>query len=110
MLPLQLLTQTCSMTSRSSRFRSIGSTRNICKKPGVEDRRHPAFMLFFDGQLGLSITPTSDDVLCIKAHTPAQQSLFQTAWFVEGLLSQTLIVHIDRTEDPSSEQPSCRWR
>lgn len=31
------------------------------------------------------------------AKTPAAQSLFQTGWFVEGLLSQTLIVHIIRT-------------
>jgi Mg2+-importing ATPase len=32
-----------------------------------------------------------------KANSPAQQSLFQTGWFVEGLLTQTLIVHIIRT-------------
>ena len=32
-----------------------------------------------------------------KANTPAHQSLFQSAWFVEGLLSQTLIVHMIRT-------------
>lgn len=32
-----------------------------------------------------------------KANTPAHQSLFQTGWFVEGLLSQTLIVHLIRT-------------
>ncbi|MCZ2154569.1 MAG: cation transporting ATPase C-terminal domain-containing protein [Bryobacterales bacterium] len=31
------------------------------------------------------------------AKTPASQSLFQSGWFVEGLLSQTLIVHIIRT-------------
>jgi Mg2+-importing ATPase len=31
------------------------------------------------------------------AKDPAQQSLFQSAWFVEGLLSQTLIVHVIRT-------------
>jgi len=31
------------------------------------------------------------------ARTPAAQSLFQSAWFVEGLLSQTLIVHVIRT-------------
>ncbi len=33
-----------------------------------------------------------------KANTPEHQSLFQTGWFVEGLLSQTLIVHIIRTK------------
>jgi len=31
------------------------------------------------------------------ARTAAGQSLFQSGWFVEGLLSQTLIVHIIRT-------------
>ncbi|MBB2148704.1 magnesium-translocating P-type ATPase [Pedobacter gandavensis] len=32
-----------------------------------------------------------------KANSPAYQTLFQTGWFVEGLLSQTLIVHMIRT-------------
>jgi Mg2+-importing ATPase len=31
------------------------------------------------------------------AKTPEAQSLFQSGWFVEGLLSQTLVVHIIRT-------------
>lgn len=31
------------------------------------------------------------------ANTESQQSLFQSGWFVEGLLSQTLIVHLIRT-------------
>jgi Mg2+-importing ATPase len=33
-----------------------------------------------------------------KANSPAQQKLFQSGWFVEGLLSQTLIVHMVRTQ------------
>jgi len=33
----------------------------------------------------------------LGANTPAEQKLFQTGWFVESLLSQTLIVHIIRT-------------
>ena len=32
-----------------------------------------------------------------KANSPEHQSLFQSAWFVESLLSQTLIVHMIRT-------------
>jgi Mg2+-importing ATPase len=32
-----------------------------------------------------------------RANSAETQSLFQSAWFVEGLLSQTLIVHIIRT-------------
>ncbi|WP_291580587.1 magnesium-translocating P-type ATPase [Clostridium sp. UBA6640] len=33
-----------------------------------------------------------------KANTPAMQTLFQSGWFIEGLLSQTLIVHMIRTK------------
>jgi Mg2+-importing ATPase len=32
------------------------------------------------------------------ANTPARQTLFQSGWFVEGLLTQTLIVHTIRTQ------------
>ncbi|EEI90270.1 magnesium-importing ATPase [Sphingobacterium spiritivorum ATCC 33300] len=32
-----------------------------------------------------------------KANSPEHQSLFQSGWFVEGLLSQTLIIHMIRT-------------
>jgi len=32
-----------------------------------------------------------------KANSPANQSLFQSGWFIEGLLSQTLIIHMIRT-------------
>lgn len=31
------------------------------------------------------------------ANTPVHQSLFQSGWFIEGLVSQTLIVHLIRT-------------
>ena len=33
-----------------------------------------------------------------KANSPKYQSLFQSGWFIEGLLSQTLIVHMIRTK------------
>ncbi|WP_425291508.1 magnesium-translocating P-type ATPase [Aquamicrobium lusatiense] len=32
------------------------------------------------------------------ANSPDQQSLFQSGWFIEGLLSQTLVVHMLRTQ------------
>lgn len=32
-----------------------------------------------------------------NARTPARASLFQTGWFVESLLTQTLIIHVIRT-------------
>src|ERR1019366_9254898 len=32
-----------------------------------------------------------------KANAPANQALFQSGWFIESLLTQTLIVHMIRT-------------
>ena len=32
------------------------------------------------------------------ANTPGQQTLFQSGWFVEGLMTQTLVVHMIRTQ------------
>ena len=34
------------------------------------------------------------------ANSVEHQALFQSGWFIEGLLSQTLVVHMLRTEDP----------
>jgi Mg2+-importing ATPase len=44
-----------------------------------------------------------------KAQTPATQSLFQSGWFVEGLLSQTLIVHMIRTRRIPFIQSRASW-
>jgi len=41
--------------------------------------------------------------------TDAHQSLFQSAWFVEGLLSQTLIVHMIRTAKIPFIQSRASW-
>ncbi len=44
-----------------------------------------------------------------KAQTPANESLFQSGWFIEGLLSQTLIVHMIRTRRIPFFQSRASW-
>lgn len=57
------------------------------------------FMLCF-GPLSSLFDLTTFGLLwfVFQANTPAGQSLFQSGWFLEGLLSQTLIVHVLRTQ------------
>jgi Mg2+-importing ATPase len=43
------------------------------------------------------------------ANTPEQQTLFQTGWFVVGLLTQTLIVHMIRTPKIPFLQSRASW-
>jgi Mg2+-importing ATPase len=56
------------------------------------------FMLFF-GPVSSIFDYVTFALLwfALKADVPERQSLFQSGWFVEGLLSQTLIVHMIRT-------------
>jgi len=58
------------------------------------------------GRFMLCFGPLSSlfDILCFgtmwwifQANTPEHQTLFQSGWFVVGLLTQTLIVHMIRT-------------
>ncbi|CEJ14074.1 Magnesium-transporting ATPase, P-type 1 [bacterium YEK0313] len=43
------------------------------------------------------------------ANAPEHQSLFQSGWFIEGLLSQTLIVHMIRTQKIPFVQSTAAW-
>jgi P-type Mg2+ transporter len=43
------------------------------------------------------------------ARTPAQAALFQTGWFVESLLTQTLIIHVIRTNRIPFFQSRASW-
>ena len=44
-----------------------------------------------------------------KAVTPSHASLFQTGWFVESLLTQTLIIHVIRTNKVPFLQSRAAW-
>lgn len=44
-----------------------------------------------------------------KANVPAAQTLFQSGWFIEGLLSQTLVVHMIRTRRIPFLQSRASW-
>ncbi len=45
----------------------------------------------------------------LHANTSEEQTLFQSGWFIEGLLSQTLIVHMIRTRRISFIQSRPSW-
>ena len=45
----------------------------------------------------------------VGCNSPEHQSLFQSGWFIEGLLSQTLIVHMIRTRKIPFIQSRATW-
>ena len=99
MLPMHLLVQNLLYDVSQIAIPFDNVDEDMLKKP---QRWQPAdvgrFMLFFG--------PISSifDILtfCLmwyvfQANTPENQTLFQSGWFVVGLLTQTLIVHMIRT-------------
>jgi P-type Mg2+ transporter len=68
------------------------------------------FMMFF-GPISSIFDYVTFAVLWFffHANTPASASMFQSGWFVEGLLSQTLIVHMIRTRRIPFVQSRASW-
>jgi len=99
MLPLQLLTQNLLYDISQIAIPFDNVDEELLKKP---QRWQPGdvgrFMMFF-GPIS-SIFDITTFVLMwfvFSANTVAKQALFQSGWFVVGLLTQTLIVHMIRT-------------
>ncbi|WP_374624178.1 magnesium-translocating P-type ATPase [Pandoraea sp.] len=111
MLPLQLLTQNLLYDLSQTTIPFDHVDEEQLTRP---QRWNPAdlsrFMVFFG--------PISSifDVLTFAAmwhwfgaNGAAHQTLFQSGWFVEGLLSQTLIVHLIRTRRIPFVQSRAAW-
>ncbi|KNC07304.1 magnesium ABC transporter ATPase [Pantoea sp. RIT-PI-b] len=74
--------------------------REFLRKPRKWDARNiKRFMLWIGPTSSIfDITTFALMWYVFAANTPEMQSLFQSGWFIEGLLSQTLVVHMLRTQ------------
>lgn len=99
MLPMHLLVQNLLYDFSQLAIPFDNVDEELLKKP---QSWNPAeigrFMLFF-GPISSIFDITTYAVMwfVFSANTPEAQTLFQSGWFVEGLLTQTLIVHMIRT-------------
>ena len=99
MLPVQLLTQNLLYDISQTAIPFDDVDKEYLEKPRKwEIGEIGRFMIFFGPISSLFDYGTFAIMwFYFKAQTPAAQSLFQSGWFIEGLLSQTLIVHMIRT-------------
>ena len=100
MLPLQILTQNLLYDVSQSSIPWDTMDKDFLEKPKKWDAGSIKKFMVYIGPLSSIFDYITFAVMffIFKANTPEHQSLFQTGWFVEGLLSQTLIVHIIRTK------------
>ncbi|WP_370868842.1 cation transporting ATPase C-terminal domain-containing protein [Polaromonas sp.] len=111
MLPLQLLVQNLlyDVSQIAIPFDKVDA--ELVKKPlswNPDDIRR--FMIFF-GPISSIFDVTAFVVMwyVFKANSVENQALFQSGWFVVGLLTQTLIVHMIRTPRTPFIQSRAAW-
>lgn len=100
MLPVQLLTQNLLYDISQTTIPWDKMDEDFLKEPKKWDASSIQRFMFFIGPIS-SIFDFATFALMFyyfKANSPELQSFFQTGWFIEGLLSQTLIIHMIRTK------------
>jgi len=100
MLPIHLLIQNLLYDFSQLSIPVDTMDPEFLKKPRKWEAKGISRFMIFIGPISSIFDITTFLVMWFVFHatTPAMQSLFQSGWFVEGLLSQTLIVHMIRTQ------------
>ncbi len=81
------------------------------RKPRIWDSSDISRFMFWIGPISSIFDITTYIVMWwfFKAQSPETAALFQSGWFIEGLLSQTLIVHMIRTRKIPFIQSRASW-
>ncbi|WP_183557470.1 magnesium-translocating P-type ATPase [Mucilaginibacter sp. SP1R1] len=99
MLPIQILINNLLYDISQTSIPWDSMDADFIDQPQKWDARGISKFMLFIGPISSIFDYATFAVMwfVFKANSPAHQNLFQTAWFVESLLSQTLIVHMIRT-------------
>ncbi|MEJ2379454.1 MAG: magnesium-translocating P-type ATPase, partial [Pseudolabrys sp.] len=100
MLPIQLLTQNLLYDISQISIPWDDVDKDYLKVPRKWDAGGVARFMVFIGPISSIFDVVTFVVMwhVFGANSVAEQALFQSGWFIEGLLSQTLIVHMIRTQ------------
>ncbi len=111
MLPLQLLVQNLLYDISQISIPWDTMDEEFIEKPQQWSARGISRFMIFIGPISSIFDYTTFAILFFffKANSAEHQSLFQSGWFVEGLLSQTLIVHMIRTRKIPFIQSWATW-
>ncbi|MFI4982527.1 MAG: cation transporting ATPase C-terminal domain-containing protein, partial [Nevskiales bacterium] len=100
MAPIQVLTNNLLYDFSQTAIPTDNVDAEYLAKPRRWEIRHIAQFMLFIGPISSIFDYATYFTMyyVFHAQTVAAASLFQTGWFVESLLSQTLIIHIIRTQ------------
>ena len=111
MLPIHLLLQNLMYDISQTAIPFDNVDEELLKQPQQWDPEGLGRFMVFFGPIS-SIFDIATYALMwyvFQANAPEHQTLFQSGWFVEGLLSQTLVVHMIRTRKIPFLQSRAAW-
>ena len=99
MLPIQILSQNMLYDISQTAIPWDNMDEDFIKSPKVWNTKGISRFMFWMGPVSSIFDYITFALMyfLFSACAPSSQSLFQTGWFVEGLLSQVLVIHIIRT-------------
>lgn len=111
MLPIHLLIQNLLYDISQTTIPFDNMDKEYLEKPRIWDSSDLSRFMIWIGPIS-SIFDIATYLLMwwvFKCQGPETEALFQSGWFVEGLLSQTLIVHMIRTRKVPFVQSCASW-
>ncbi|MGS0741580.1 magnesium-translocating P-type ATPase [Glaciimonas sp. GG7] len=111
MLPLHLLVQNLLYDISQITIPFDNVDKEFLEKPQRWDPKEIGRFMIFFGPISSIFDIATFALLwyVFSANTLEHQTLFQSGWFIEGLLSQTLIVHMIRTRKIPFFQSRASW-
>lgn len=111
MLPIHLLLQNLMYDISQTAIPFDNVDEELLKQPQRWDPEGLGRFMVFFGPISSIFDIAMYAVMwfVFQANSPEHQTLFQSGWFVEGLLSQTLIVHMIRTRRIPFLQSRASW-
>jgi len=111
MLPVQLLTQNLLYDLSQTTIPFDNVDKEFLLRPRKWDPSGIAWFMVYIGPISSIFDYVTFAVMwfVFSANSIETQSIFQSGWFIEGLLSQTLIVHMIRTRQIPFLQSIASW-
>ncbi len=111
MLPIQVLTNNLLYDFSQTTIPTDNVDAEYLTRPRKWDIAHIARFMIFLGPISSIFDYATYGIMYFGFHanTEATSPLFQTAWFVESILTQTLIIHIIRTNKIPFIESRASW-
>jgi len=110
MLPLQILTNNMLYDFSQTTIPTDKVDEEYVMKPRKWDIKNIKYFIFYIGPISSIFDYLTYLIMLVVFHSWNNPALFHTGWFIESIFTQTLIIHIIRTNKIPFVQSRASWQ